>query len=373
MRRVISICLILSIGSLAFSQVMNPDKPEKGQWDLQMKKVWEIEGSGTDVFGTIQEIEITEDGRVYILDAKNFKIFIFNEDGKFISAFGKRGEGPGEIRNLRMGDQLFPVGNRIIVVDRGRIHYFTQEGKFIKTDLYPFQTKPQAFVSENLFISAPATVDDPRKPDAKVKLYNLSDKTEKIIATFTPFNKATISEESRGSQVTIAIVIGDITPLMLVKYRDGKIYQGMTDRYQIQVMDLEGRPVNSFGIDNREPIKISAQYKKELGEQFDDAPEDMIKKIIDGLPEIASYFYNLFIDKSGMVYVFVSDPESRSKQSIDIFSPEGKYLYRSEMKMDEGLIFRNLVLWENSLFIAVEDQEGDLKVAKYSIKLPKKS
>lgn len=372
MKKAILICLILGIGTLAFSQVMNPDKPEKGYWDLQMKNIWTIEGTDTDVFGTIQEISITEDGRVYVLDAKNFKIFIFNEDGKFISAFGKRGEGPGEIRNLQMGTQLFSVGNRIIVVDRGRIHYFTREGKFIKTELYPFQTKPQAFVSETLFISAPATIDDRRNPEANIKLYNLSDKTEKIIATFKPYKKATASEETGGNQVIIAIVIGDITPLMLVRYHDGKIYQGMTNQYRIQITDLEGKPVNSFGIVKRKPKKITAQYKKELGKQLNNAPVDMVKKIIDGLPENASFFYNLFIDTKGMIHVFVSDPESGSRKSIDIFSPQGKYLYRSEMKVDDGLIIRNFTQRGNYLFITTEDTDGEQVITKFSINLPEK-
>jgi len=372
MKKAISICLILGIGSLAFSQVMNPDKPEKGRWDLQMKKIWEIEGTGTDVFGAIQEIDITEDGKVYVLDAKNFRIFIFNEDGKFISAFGKRGEGPGEIRNLQMGAQLFSVGNRIIVVDRGRIHYFTREGKFIKTGLYPFQTKPQAFASENLFISAPSTIDNQRDPEAKVKLYNLTDKTEKIIATFKPYKKATVSEKTGENQVTIAIVIGDITPLMLVRYHDGKIYQGMTNQYRIQIVDLEGKPIKGFGIENRKPKKISGQYKKELREQFNDVPEDMAKKIIDGLPETASYFYNLFVDKNGTIYVIVSNPESRSRKSIDIFSSQGKYLYKSEMQVENGMTINNITLWGNSLYIAQEDEDGEQTVTKYSINLPGK-
>ncbi len=371
MKKIILIFILFAINSLVFSLTLNPDRPKKGHWDLQMKKMWEIETAGNDVFGDIQEIDITPDGKVYILDAKNFKIFIFDKDGKFISAFGRRGEGPGEIRNLQMGAQLFSVENSIIVVDRGRIHFFTREGKFKRTALYPFQTKPQTFVSEDVFISAPATIDDPRKPEAKIKLYNLKDNAEKVIATFTPFKKATASEENRGNKVMIAIVISDITPLMMVRYHDGKIYQGMTSQYRILIMDLEGKPVNSFGIENRELKKISSQYKKELGERFNDAPQDMVKKIIDGLPETASYFYNMFIDKNGMIYIFVSEPESRSRKSIDMFSPQGKYLYTSEMKVEDGLSIKTFTIWDQWLFIATEDEEGNLTISKFSIKLPR--
>ena len=371
MKKMIFILVVLAFNCWTFTLTLNPDRPEKGHWDLEMKKMWEIETAGNDVFGDIQEIDITPDGKVYVLDAKNFKIFIFEKDGTFISAFGRRGEGPGEIKNLRMGAQLFSVESNIIVVDRGRIHFFTREGKFKRTALYPFQTKPQTFVSEDVFISAPATIDDPRKPEAKIKLYNLKDNTEKIIATFTPYKKATASEKNRENQVTIAIVIGDITPLMMVRYHEGKIYQGMTSQYRIHIMDLEGKPVTNFGIENRESKKISSQYKKELGERFNDAPQDMIKRIIDGLPETASYFYNMFIDKNGMIYIFVSEPENRSCKSIDIFSPQGKYLYTSEMKVEDGLSIRTFTIWDQWLFIATEDEEGTLTISKFSIKLPR--
>jgi hypothetical protein len=201
-------------------------------------------------------------------------------------------------------------------------------------------------------------------------LYNLKDKTEKVIASFKPFKKATSTEETKGSQITIAIVIGDITPLMLVRYHEGKIYQGMTNQYQIQVMDLEGKPIKRFGIENRKPIKISDQYKKELGARFNDAPQDMVKKIIDGLPETASYFYNLFIDKNGMIYMLVSNPESSSQISIDIFSPQGEYLYQSEIRVEDGVTINNITLWRNFLFITQEDEDGDQTITRYSIHLP---
>ncbi|MCK4835149.1 MAG: 6-bladed beta-propeller [Candidatus Aminicenantes bacterium] len=362
--------LLSTLFCLLFNQVVNPDKPEKGSWDLQMKKIWEIDSAGNDVFGDIQEINVTADGKVFVLDAKNFRIFIFNKDGNFISAFGRRGEGPGEIKNLQMGSQLFIVGNRIIVVDRGRIHYFTREGKFIKTALYPFQTKPQTFVSEDVFISAPATIDDPRNSEAKVKLYNLKDKTEKVIATFKPYKKATASEENRGNQFIIAIIIDEITPLMMVKYREGKIYYGMSSHYLINVVNLQGKPITRFGIEGRKQNPISSAYKKKLAQQFKDAPQEMVKKIINGLPETASFFYEIFIDKNGLAYLFISSPDSKSRKKLDIFSPEGKYIYSSEIRVDTGLTIKYFTLKNKWIFIATEDEEGNQMVSKFSIKLP---
>jgi hypothetical protein len=63
----------------------------KGNWDFQMKKIWEVEEAGSDVIGEVQNIRTAKDGRVYIADSKHCKIFIFSKEGKFISFFGKKG------------------------------------------------------------------------------------------------------------------------------------------------------------------------------------------------------------------------------------------------------------------------------------------
>jgi hypothetical protein len=76
------------------------------------------------------------------------------------------------------------------------------------------------------------------------------------------------------------------------------------------------------------------------------------------------------IDKNGLIYVFVSDPDKNSLQALDIFSPEGKYLYSSELKVREGLSIYNIHLKDDLLVIATEDEEGELRIAKYLIKLP---
>ena len=113
--------------------------------------MWEIGGSGDKDFGRIQNIEVSDDGRVFVLDSKLQKIFIFNKDGKFLSEFGKMGEGPGEFKNFRMGDQLFVIKDDLIFIDRGRVLYFTLDGKFKKTVNIPRINKTKRFYFEGMY------------------------------------------------------------------------------------------------------------------------------------------------------------------------------------------------------------------------------
>jgi hypothetical protein len=370
MRKIIFITLLIFFAFFLFSQIKNPDRPLRGKWDFQVKNEWEIENAGNDVFGDIQNICSANDGRIYILDSKNFKIYIFNKEGEFISSFGRKGEGPGEIRNFRSGEQLFVVDNTIIYADRGRIHYFSLDGTYKKTCIVPTQLKPRTFVSEDAFISAPAYVIDQKNKSAKIKLYNIKDQTENTIADYRPFEKAKDTKESGGQRVTIGIVISNVTPLMYVKYRSSKVFYGMSDSYKINIVDLKGKKRDGFSVENRKQKNVSKKFKEELTKELGDIPQDMVKNILDGLPDKASFFQNIVIDRNGLIYVFVSDPDKTSLQALDIFSPEGKYLYSSEFKVKEGLSIYNIHLKDDLLVIAKEDEEGEFKVAKYWIKLP---
>jgi hypothetical protein len=51
--------------------VVNPDKPLKGEWDLKLTKVWEINKAGDDVFGFPFSLTATDDGTLYVHDPAN--------------------------------------------------------------------------------------------------------------------------------------------------------------------------------------------------------------------------------------------------------------------------------------------------------------
>jgi hypothetical protein len=232
---------------------------------------------------------------------------------------------------------------------------------------------PRAFVSENTFISALSAMIDPRIKKADIKLYNIKKKKEKKIATYRLFEKALQQQESSGRQMVVAIVLGGITPMMMVEHRNGKIYYGMSDQYKIEVVDLTGKKIGGFYLENREQNPVSDQYKKNLLNRMKsrgNAPEEMLQRIVDGLPEKASYFENIVVDKKGYVYVFVSNPGENTERTVDIFSPKGKYLYSGTIKVPEDLNMRRIYLRDKLLLLAVEDEEGVLKLVKYDIRIP---
>lgn len=66
---------------------------------LAFRKISEIgisEGDENYIFGSINDVEVDKLGNIYVLDQRMSRVMKFDEKGKFILKFGKKGQGPGE-------------------------------------------------------------------------------------------------------------------------------------------------------------------------------------------------------------------------------------------------------------------------------------
>ena len=53
------------------------------------------------IMGQITEVAVDENGRVLIADRDNSSIYLFDQDGSYVTTIGGAGDGPGEFRTLR--------------------------------------------------------------------------------------------------------------------------------------------------------------------------------------------------------------------------------------------------------------------------------
>ena len=82
-------------------------------------------------FSKPSSVAVDKDGNVYVTDMLNYRIEIFDADGKFIRAFGKHGDGPGYFA-MPKGVAVDADGH-IWITDtmQNRVHLFTQEGDLL--------------------------------------------------------------------------------------------------------------------------------------------------------------------------------------------------------------------------------------------------
>ncbi len=82
-------------------------------------------------FSKPTSVAVDQDGNVYVTDMLNYRVEVFDADGKFIRAFGKHGDGPGYFA-MPKGIAVDCDGH-IWVTDsmQNRVHLFTQEGDLL--------------------------------------------------------------------------------------------------------------------------------------------------------------------------------------------------------------------------------------------------
>lgn len=143
----------------------------------------------------------------------------------------------------------------------------------------------------------------------------------------------------------------------------------MNNEYKIKVKDLKSRDEFDFSIKRKEKF-VPGVYKNEIlkGVNF---PADVKRQIKEGLPDHFTFFEGILIDRNGNIYVFVTDPVEENSRKIDIFSAGGTYIYSAEIKVEKGLVIRSSHFSNDKLYMGVENEDGDLKLVKYKIDIPK--
>jgi|GEM_PF-574178 len=353
------------------AEVVNEDRPLKGEWNFAPRKIWETSTAGEEVLTRLSAIRTDRKDNIYVFDIRHARFFVFSPDGQFRYAFGRKGEGPGE---YRMAFTFFVLEERIIVPDMNRILFFDTRGNFIRSRIpggsYIF---PRTFVDRNRFVYVPAGVEE-NQADDQVKLVDLETGKQQLLFEIPAEKMLAGTVESGGNQMRLNIKDSNTTPGVIIACRAGDLYLGKNDEYRIRKMDLRGNEELVFSIEGRQrnPITLETKRKRLEGITFNGGrmPEAMIRQMINAMPDRCTHFNRLWVDANGHVYVFISDLADDTVQKIDIFSPGGRYLYRANLglpesyRMDPGTID----FTDRFLYVFAEDEEGEGRLVKYQVR-----
>lgn len=361
------LCFVLSLFlciSLLSAGVKNPDKPLKGEWDFNLKKVWEINRANDEPFAMPGELMVIKNGHPVFRDFMKNKSYIFTRSGKYINSFAQQGKNPGEVSRYL---NRFFVEDKIVIGSPDNLHFFTEQGKFIKS--FPnnlYECFPLHFINENEFLYGLGDLTKSPSGKEDIMRKNLVTGAETLFDTFDVEK----SESSKGP----SFVIFGLTPQFKMGFNPetGYFYYGKSNEYEIRVADVNGKRVTSFGL-SRKKKKFSAEDKKKHFGSLR-MPEERKKSLIASLPDELTYFMKIQVNK-GLVYVFAVDEfdRHRKKQPIDMFSPKGKYLYSSCIKFEGDVVFANpgnMVFVGEYLYILYRENGKKGSLAKYRISLP---
>jgi 6-bladed beta-propeller len=371
MKKIITLLFIIMVlcSNVFAVEIKNNAVSLKGQWDFNLQKVWEVSSAGDDLLGEVRNIQVAENGRIYFHDFKLRKFFLFHPDGKLLLSFGRRGEGPGEYRRVQ---DFFLVDNILVVAGERKILYFTKEGK-LDNDIIPgklYKNAPRAFLDKNRFINIPLKSEGQNQDIDRIEMYDIANKKNSIIAEIA-------AEENTvqvGRSTSVVFAGGKYKASVILCVKDKFLYYGKNDKYKITRLDLTSNKSMIFTVLGKKRHKIPKAEKERFQSRLSQViSKEKVDRAMKAIPDDATYFFRIDVDDTGLIYVYPTNPEGNPwTREVDIFSPEGKYLYHSIITFPEAYAIKSpLVIKGDYLHVFLEDKQGEGSLVKYKIDKPR--
>jgi sugar lactone lactonase YvrE len=198
-----------------------------------------IAGAGPDTFNAPTDVFVASSGDVFVSDGHggdtNARVVKFSKEGKFITAWGKRGSGPGEFA-LPHALAMDSAG-RLFVADRGnnRIEIFDQDGNFI-AEWKQFGRPSGLFIDKNDILYCMDSESTAAVNRGFRRGLTIGSARDGTVTTFIP---AAFSEgQATGArQWGESVAVDD----------DGNIFMGMNgtkgvERYERRIENPQSRP-----------------------------------------------------------------------------------------------------------------------------------
>lgn len=298
--------------------LLNPEFPRDGVRTPKCVEVWSV-GGETDPRGELinrpQDLRVSADGTVYVLDWQDGCVRVFDAGGQFVRQVGRPGQGPGDI-NTPCWIDLGPRGELFVLDGRNmRVSRFAQDGTFVKSfRVEKYSATLRADGAGRLYRGEESTVDSA----------GLSGEYKEIIRSITvvrtdaegmdpkrfgPFVGQRIFMKSEGQGVISLSSPFTATTGWGVD-RDGRLYAGHNEKYEVAVHDPEGKILFRFG----------RKFKPVRNPRF--KPSAAFAQ-----PETLPAFNpEFFFDETGEIWLPLYRGGDKESFLYDVFSPEGIYL-----------------------------------------------
>jgi len=271
----------------------------------------------------IQGLDIDSEGNIYLLSPRSGErlVYKFNSKGNYVTSFGQRGQGPGE---LQMPVYLkIDKRNEIAVTDLGnrRLVIFGNDGNLIKeialgTDI---MTAVPLEDAEYLVVKRLIEPNSEYLTQSPLSIYSSEFKEIKELDRQKVPNPMIVNR----LKATPHVFAFDIS--------NGRIYIGNEERgYEIHVYDLEGNLIRKIRKEYL-PVRLPEEFKKEYLKNFDDPRAASIREKIY-FPDSMPPFHSFFIDDRGMLFVMTyEEGEYPGEYIYDIFNKDGIFAGRKSL------------------------------------------
>jgi hypothetical protein len=265
------------------------------------------------MFSQLRSVQVDDKENIIVLDIKEVSIKIFDKNGKFISNFGTKGQGPGEL--MRPFAMFLVSGKHIVINDseNTRISYFSIEGKCLKetksATVRAFSVIPDS--SGYIYADAAEFGDD-----IKMNLIKFNENFEPI---------STVASMAMPKEAAPGLLMHRF--VFVVKDDDSLLW-GKSNVYEFYLCDPDGNTIRKV-IKDTKPRKVNIKnLKLEFMKLYPDRKLPDIKKPPPHYPKHFPLFRSFICDDEGRLYVQTWDRADDDHFWYDVFDSEGRFIYR---------------------------------------------
>lgn len=339
--------------------IKNPNEPLYGEMTFDLVEDLSI-GSEDDsnyMFYRIRGLAVDAEDNILISDMSNYRIQVFDKDGKYIKTIGRSGQGPGEFEQPTLIRVDSSYG-KIYVNDMfSALDIFDREGDFTKSlklsfgihDFFPFK--------DDTILALLLKSSDLDKELTNIHVLCQLDDQGELLHSFAEYPYTSLKRRVSGGVFSTST--GYELAVHMAVLDQKKFVYGYSKEYELNVMNLEGLLLCRIRMDQPRP-------------QFSSEEQREYKRLKFPVPESKPYFFSILSDTEGRIYVQRNKTEEgirgygpidTTEKEVDIFSPDGYYLYRSSLPPNTNII-KNGYLYTREL----DEEQGMEYVKRYRIK-----
>jgi len=321
-----------------------PDPPKGAPTKLILEEVYTVGGGDApdSSFVEISGLDVLKDGTVYVLDMKDSRVKVFDAKGLFLRAFGKAGQGPGEL-NQPVGILITPE-KEVLVEDalNRRLAIFALDGTFSRQVSTARALGLSGIQMDGMgrIVARSMGLGEAGKMTMDVKTYDKDFNPKIKLASF----EFPISTQAKINPFSAMSLLFELD-------RQGFLYFGSQRGYEIKVLSPEGNLLKTIGREY-DPVAITQEDKDEMYGLIPNVSGVNVRDMIQ-FPEHFPPFGNFVLADEGRLLVRTYEKGRAKKEYYwDVFDAEGRYIAKVP-------IVHEIRLWQDGrAYFFVEDEDG---------------
>ncbi len=301
------------------------------------------------MFSELRSVQVDDQGNIYVLDWKDIKIKVFDAQGKYLRAFGKKGQGPGEIQ--MPSRMVMTRTGKLVLLDSGnrRIAFYSPAGEcqkelgsakwnFIRT-----RVDSRSYIYGDDFSFGPKGLSE--------RLLKFDPELNLVSTVFEFFNELAPPRINPLPDRFVYEILSD-----------DRLIWALTSKYELNVIDRDGRPVRKI-VKDYERVKVTEEdQKKMIKERYGDSgvPRDITLEF----PAFYSPIYAMLVDDRDRIYIWTNAKDAAGNSHYDVFSPDGIcYLAFTLPEKEVPMAIR-----KDKMYCLIEENEAGIpQVKRYAM------